>query len=247
MTSGKGKPLVFFHGFIENSTMWDDIIPYFSDRYMCITIDLLGHGKTACLGYIHTMEDMAMATKAVSDALKLKDIILIGHSMGGYVALAYIDLFPKAVSALVLVNSTSFPDSEERKINRGRAINLVKRNPDIYTSMAIANLFAEKNRSQFKTEIESIKKEASKTSLQGIISALEGMKVRKDRSELLQKFKGSKIIFAGKKDPVLSCQQTMAEAKLCETKLRVFDGGHMSYLENHNEFLKFLDQFLSFK
>ncbi|WP_299435757.1 alpha/beta hydrolase [uncultured Aquimarina sp.] len=242
--SGKGTPLVFLHGFLENSTMWNDVVSYFSETHACITIDLLGHGKTDCLGYIHRMEDMAEAVKAVLDITITDKPILIGHSMGGYVSLAYLDLFPEMISGIVLLNSTSFPDNEERKINRSRAIDIVKKNPNAYTSMAIANLFAEENRSKFSDQIETIKNEASKTPLQGIISALEGMKIRKDHTKTLLNFKKQKIIFAGEKDPVLPYQQNLKESKHSKTDVISFKGGHMSYIENKEELLKSLHQFL---
>jgi len=224
--------------------MWNTILPHFSDTYQCITIDLLGHGKTACLGYIHTMEDMAEMVNAVLKKTKTKNHVLIGHSMGGYVSLAYTDLFPEMTSGLVLLNATSLPDNPERQLNRSRAIAIVKKNPDAYTSMAIANLFAQENRLHYKTQIEEIKDEASKTPLQGIISALEGMKIRKDRTAVLSKFAKPKIIFAGKKDPVLSYAQTLEESKQYKTTLISFDGGHMSYLENKDEVVKSLHKFL---
>lgn len=242
--SGKGTPLLFLHGFLENLSMWNTVIPHFTRTHTCIAIDLLGHGKTDCLGYIHSMENMAEAVKAVLEELKISNAAIIGHSMGGYVALAYLDLFPEMVTRLLLLNSTSLSDSTERKINRDRAIQIVKKNPNAYTSMAIANLFASKNRANFSTEIDVIKKEASKTPLQGIISALEGMKIRKDRSEILKNFKGPKTIFAGKEDPVLLYKQNMQVALRCKTDLISFDGGHMTYLENKAEFLRSLQDFL---
>ncbi|GAA4109153.1 alpha/beta hydrolase [Aquimarina addita] len=243
-TEGNGTPLVFLHGFLENSTMWDMITPHFLPTYQCITIDLLGHGKTDCKGYIHNMEDMANAVKAVLDILTDQKITIIGHSMGGYVGLAYLDLFPEMVSGLLLLNSTSLPDSDERKKNRDRAIQIVKKNPDAYTSMAIANLFAAKNRAAFSKEIDAIKIRASKTTLQGIIAALEGMKIRKDRSEVFKNFNGSKAIFAGKEDPVLLYQQRILEAKKYNINLVSFGGGHMTYLENKDQFLRSLQDFL---
>lgn len=242
--TGKGAPLVLLHGFLENLKMWDEIIEDISKNYTCITIDLLGHGNTDCIGYIHRMEDMAYAVKAVLDISTNTKPIFIGHSMGGYVSLAYLNLFPDEVSGLILLNSTSFPDSEERKINRSRAISIVKKNPNAYTSMAIANLFAEKNRETHKNEIEKIKNEASRTPLQGIIAALEGMKIRKDHTETLLKFKGDKIIFTGEKDPVLSYQQSVNESKLCNTNLIVLNGGHMSHIENKEDIIKSLQKFL---
>ncbi len=241
---GKGRSIVFLHGFLENSTMWKETVALFSNQYRCISIDLLGHGDTECLGYIHTMEDMAYAVKAVLDHLEESSVILVGHSMGGYVALACAELFPDLVRGLVLLNSTSFPDSEERKLNRSRAINVVKKNPNAYTSLAISNLFAEKNRSKLVKEIEAIKNQASKTPLQGIISALEGMKIRKDRTSVLFNFKGPKIIFSGKKDPVLDHRQSIRETEQLQIDLISFDGGHMIYIENKEKFLSELENFL---
>ena len=242
--SGKGAPLVFLHGFLENLHMWDEIVSYFSETYTCIAIDLLGHGKTACIGYIHKMEDMANAVHAVISTITTDRPIFIGHSMGGYVSLAYLDLYPKKLSGLVLLHSTSFADSEERKINRDRAINIVKKNPTAYTSMAISNLFAENNRITYQSQIEEIKNEASKNPLQGIIAALEGMKIRKDHSTTLLKFNAPKIIFAGVQDPVLSYQQSIKESRYCKTEFISFNCGHMSFIEHIDELLNYLHQFL---
>jgi len=228
---GNGKTLVFLHGFLENQKMWEDIIPNFTTQYHCITLDLLGHGNTPCIGYIHTMEDMARQVKAVLNNLDINEAIFIGHSMGGYVSLAFLDMFPELVSGLVLLNSTSYADSEDRRQNRARAINIVKKNPAAFTNMAIANLFAADNRDNFVSEIEKIKEQASKTSLQGIIAALEGMKVRKDRQNVFRKFDGAKVILAGIKDPVLSYDQNCEEAKKNAVSLITFRGGHMTHIE----------------
>ncbi|WP_271784837.1 alpha/beta fold hydrolase [Aquimarina algiphila] len=242
---GKGTPVVFLHGFLENSTMWKETTIHLSKSYYCITIDLLGHGDTECLGYIHTMEDMAQAVKAVLDSLNIVKAIFIGHSMGGYVALASVDLFPDVVSGLVLLNSTSFPDSPERKTNRSRAIDIVKNNPNAFTSMAIANLFAEENKLVFAEKIKSIKNQASRMPLQGIISALEGMKIRKNRTSVLSNFNKPKVILAGIKDPVLPYSQNLKEAEQFKIDLVPFNGGHMSYLENEEEYINTLLKFLS--
>ncbi len=242
---GEGAPVVFLHGFLENSGMWQDTSMYLQDTCQCIAIDLLGHGETECLGYIHTMEDMASAVKAVLDHLEISNVPIVGHSMGGYVALAVIDLFPELVSGLVLLNSTSYPDSQERKDNRDRAIGVVKKNPDAFTSMAIANLFAQKNRTMYADQIQLIKEAAASTSLQGIISALEGMKIRKDRTKVLSDFNGPKIIFSGEMDPVLSPKNSQEESVRCTTDLIMFEGGHMTYLENRAQYLLELRNFLS--
>ena len=113
---GTGTPVILLHGFLENLSMWHDLTPELSKKHRVICIDLLGHGNTACLGYIHSMELMAEAVEAILKHLQIKQSVLIGHSMGGYVALAYAENNPKNVLGLCLMNSTALADSPEKKI-----------------------------------------------------------------------------------------------------------------------------------
>ena len=172
---GKGTAVVLLHGFLENKEMWDAFVPEFLKKNRVITIDLLGHGKTECLGYVHSMEDQAEMVYVVLSELKIRKVVLIGHSMGGYVGLAFAELYPENVKGIVLLNSTSRADSEDRKTNRDRAIKAVKQNYTAFVRMSIANLFSEKNRTILLNEIENVKTEALKTPLQGIVASLEGM------------------------------------------------------------------------
>ncbi len=123
---GKGTAVVLLHGFYENKEMWNAFVPEFSKKHRIITIDLLGHGQTECLGYVHSMEDQADMVHHVLHELKIRKAVLVGHSMGGYIALAFAELYPDAMKGLVLLNSTSRADSDERKANRDRAIIAVK-------------------------------------------------------------------------------------------------------------------------
>ncbi|EKB08139.1 alpha/beta fold hydrolase [Myroides odoratus] len=179
--SGKGNALIFLHGFLENAKMWKDYMAYFSTKHRVISIDLLGHGDTGCLGYIHSVEDMADAVHAVVTHLKLKRVTLIGHSMGGYVSLAFAELYPDYVKNIVLINSTARADSPERVQNRDRAIELIKKNAPMFITMAINNLFTDAVRPLHEAEINYTREEALKTSTQGVIAALEGMKTRIDK------------------------------------------------------------------
>ena len=146
---GKGSVVVLLHGFLENLTMWNDITPQIVKKNRVVCIDLLGHGKSECHGYIHTMEEMAEAVKAVLKKLRLRKVTLVGHSMGGYVALAFADLFPDNVKGLCLMNSTAQADSEEKRINRDRAIVAVKQNYKTFVRISIENLFRPKKRTLF--------------------------------------------------------------------------------------------------
>jgi len=230
--SGKGTAVVLLHGFLENSTMWDFYLSDFTKKYRVITIDLLGHGQTECMGYIHTMEDMADAVHAVLHELKIRKAILVGHSMGGYVALAFAELYTENVKGLVLLNSTSKEDSPERKLNRDRAIKAVKQSYTTFISMSIANLFSEENRELLTQEIENVKLEALKTPLQGIVANLEGMKIRKDREIILHTALFSILLILGKKDPVLVYEDNLSQIENTATKLISLPDGHMSHIEN---------------
>lgn len=233
--SGKGKTVVFLHGFLENSKMWNSLVPEINIERRLVCIDLLGHGKTECLSYLHTMEDMADAIYHVIQVLNVEEVILVGHSMGGYVALAFAELYPKIIKGLVLMNSTAKEDSVERKENRERAILAVKQNCKNAISMSIANLFSEENRTKLTNEIEWAKKEALKTSLQGIIAAQEGMKIRKDREILLHTTSYPKMLILGKKDPVLNYTENISQVRNTNVELVTFNDGHMSHFENKIE------------
>lgn len=240
---GKGTAVVLLHGFLENQTMWNAFIESFSKKYRVITIDLLGHGQTECLGYIHTMEDMADAVQTVLHDLRIRKAIFVGHSMGGYVSLAFAELYPDHVKGLVLLNSTSRADSDERKTNRDRAIKAVKQNYSNFIRMSIANLFSEDNRELLAEEIEAVKLEALKTPLQGIVAALEGMKIRNDREVLLHFAPYPMMLILGEKDPVLPYQDNLEQLENTDVQFTAFPDGHMSHIENRKEVEKVLLDF----
>ncbi|WP_339609606.1 alpha/beta hydrolase [uncultured Planktosalinus sp.] len=237
---GNGNALVLLHGFLENQTMWEPFISQLSDNHTVITIDLPGHGKSDCLGYIHTMEQMAEVVEAVLVKESITEANFIGHSMGGYVALAFAERYPKKCSGIVLVNSTTKADSPERKKNRDRAIALVKKHKEAFLSMAIANLFAEENREKFATAIRESKQTALEMPVQGIIAALEGMKIRKDRTYILKQFSKPKQIIAGTKDPIIPFDKIKNLAIECKCSFQSLIGGHMSTIENRDELLNIM-------
>jgi pimeloyl-ACP methyl ester carboxylesterase len=241
--TGKGTAIVLLHGFLENKTMWQDFIPELSLKNRIITIDLLGHGETECLGYVHSMEDNADVVHEVLSNLRIRKAVFVGHSMGGYVALAFAELFPESIKGLVLLNSTSRADSDERKANRDRAIVAVKQNYASFIRMSIANLFSEDNREKLIDEIEKVKTEALKTPLQGIVASLEGMKIRKDREVLLHLTPYPKLLILGEKDPVLNLVETKEQIENTTVQLVTFPDGHMSTIENKKEVLKVLSRF----
>jgi pimeloyl-ACP methyl ester carboxylesterase len=242
--NGKGTAVVLLHGFLENQTMWNAFIPQLTKKNRVITIDLLGHGETECLGYVHSMEDQADMVHNVLHQLKIRKAVLIGHSMGGYIALAFAELYPEMVKGILLQNSTSRADSDERKLNRDRAIVAVKQNYTNFVRMSIANLFSENNRERLAEQIEKVKIEALKTPLQGIVASLEGMKIRKDREVILHFAPYPIQLVLGKKDGVLNYDDSIDQIENTKVQLTTFPDGHMSHIENQEELLKVFISFL---
>ncbi|MHC0439290.1 alpha/beta fold hydrolase [Flavobacterium sp. 3-210] len=243
--SGKGNAIVMLHGFLENKKMWKEYVELFSEKNRVITIDLLGHGESDCLGYVHEMEENANAVNEVLKHLNIEKATILGHSMGGYVGLAFAELFPDRIKKLILLNSTSKEDSAEKKLNRTRAIKAVKQNYVGFVSLAIANLFSENNRIRLANEIEKVKEEALKTPLQGIVASLEGMKIRKDREWLLHESRFPVLLILGKKDPVLNYEDSLAQIEDTTAELVSFEDGHMSHIENKEALKTVLTDFFS--
>ena len=243
-SKGKGSAVVLIHGFLENSSMWKEVSQELSKKNRVICIDLLGHGKTGNLGYIHSMEDQAQMVKAVLNHLKLRKYVIVGHSMGGYTALAFAKLFPSAIKGLCLMNSTALPDSEERKLNRDRAIKAVKQNPKTLIRLAIPLLFYKKNREVYFKEIEQITQEALQLSPQGIIAALEGMKIRKNQTSIYKTANFPIQMVIGKQDPALDYESLISQTKNTNVKVIEFPDGHMSHIENKNELIESLTSFI---
>ena len=241
---GKGTAVVLLHGFLENKTMWRELVPSLAEKNRVISIDLLGHGETDCLGYIHSMEENAEIVNAILSHLRIRKAIFIGHSMGGYVALAFAELHLNRVKGLILLNSTALEDSVERKINRDRAIKAVKQNYINFVRMSIANLFSENNRDRLENEIENVKLEALKTPLQGIVASLEGMKIRKDRQFILKETDFPKLLILGEKDGVLLYKDNASQIEATNTELISLPDGHMSHIENKVELEKVIASFL---
>jgi len=242
--TGSGNTIVLLHGYLENHSMWDFHTPEMTKNNRVIAIDLLGHGKSSCIGYIHTMEDQAEMIVTVLEYLKINKATLIGHSMGGYVALAFAEFFPQKVTKLVLINSTSLDDSNERKQNRDRAIQMAKKDYASFVSLSISNLFSEENRNILITEIEKVKLIALKTPLQGIIAAQEGMKIRKKRLEIFRKINIPKLLILSEKDPILNYSENRKQVEESTIQLATLPDGHMSFIENRKELIAVLDAFL---
>ena len=242
--TSNGTTIVLLHGFLENASMWNEISSELSKRNRIVTIDLLGHGRSDCLGYLHSMELFSETVEAVLKQLRIRKCIVIGHSLGGYVALAFAERNPQKIKGLCLLNATSNEDDQERKQLRTRANMMIQNNFTTMVRMSFTNLFSEVSRVNHADEIKNGLDEALKTSIQGYIAGQEGMKLRPNRNHVLAKNDFKKMIITGRKDPVLEIQKSIEEAEKTNSKLIIFPDGHMSHIENFAKLIVVLRNFI---
>lgn len=240
--TGKGRVIVLLHGFLESLEVWygNGFAQELAKHYRVISIDLPGHGKSECVGYVHRMERMAKVVKRVMDELGLRRYTLVGHSMGGYVALAFAEKYSENVTGLCLFHSTAYADSEAKRIDRERAIRLVKKAPLKYTNALVTNLFALANVRYMQEEIRWLRRIASRTKVQGVVACLEGMKIRKDRTAVVRYASFPVMIIAGTRDNILPYESLVQLAQINpEIKLITMEKtGHLGFIESREVALR---------
>ncbi len=245
--SSNGPCIVLLHGFLESLCIWDEFVNELSKDFKVLTIDLPGHGKTENFSEVHTMEFMAETVKAVLEHLKIEKCVLIGHSMGGYVSLAFAEKYPELLNGFCLFHSQAAADSHEARQNRDRTIKIVKSDHKEFIQYFIPDLFATANREIYKDKIEVLKKQANETTKEGIIAALEGMKVRSDKNELLKTFDKPIMYILGKEDSRIPIDPALKQCALPNRcTVHILGGvGHMGYIEAKEETLHYIKQFCS--
>lgn len=243
---GSGRVVVLLHGFLGSHAIWRQTAENLSKSYRVISIDLPGHGQTPCIGYAHSMDMMARCVKAVMNFLKLKKYVIVGHSMGGYVGLAFADLFPDNLKGLCLYHSTAYPDSPEKKSDRLRAIQLVKASKSVYTKNTVRNLFASKNLKYLNDEISFATAIARSTGKRGIVAALHGMRDRPGRDIILGMVAYPVMMVIGEHDNVLSAEVLLEQSHLIRDKTVLYleHDGHFGFLESPKQSNKALRSFL---
>lgn len=242
---GKGRAIVLIHGFPGSLDIWNTFSESLAKHFRVIAIDLPGFGESPPIGYIHSMELFAECIKQLIDKLNYRKYVLCGHSMGGYVALAFAELYTKNVSGISLFHSNAFADSEEKKKDRTRAIELVKHDAKHYVSELVNKLFAEANKETHKNAIEHIRKICLGTTKEGIINALGGMRDRKDRTSILKTANYPIQFILGKKDAVMPFDALIKQVDLCKHPVitTLENSGHMGFIEEMERSQKALLRF----
>lgn len=233
--SEKGdRCVVLLHGYLESMLVWDEFIPLLYKKVRVVTIDLPGHGISVVKGDTHTMEFLADTVAEGLKTLGIEHCTLVGHSMGGYVALAFCERYPEMLDGLVLLSSTPYADTPEKAANRSREIELVHAGKkDLLARVAPAAGFAEQNRMRMQNAIEELEEQVFVTEDDGIVALLNGMIAREDRNEMLRKTKVPVLFILGCKDeyiPVEAAQKMVAEHP--EARVAWLENsGHMGFLE----------------
>jgi pimeloyl-ACP methyl ester carboxylesterase len=243
---GKGRAIVLLHGFLGSMQIWENLIPSLSKRYKVVMIDLPGHGKTENFGYVHKMDLMAEAVKAVLNELQLRRYVLIGHSMGGYVTMAFAEKYMDNLRGVVLFHSTAVADSEEKKSDRDKAIKVAKRNKEKYLKESVKKLFLPANIKKQPKLLDMASNIAHTTSVQGIVAAIEGMKQRRNTEVVLQFCNCPVMFIAGLHDLLLPLEIHQHQFKLpaAHQLLLLEHSAHMGFYEEPEAIIKGMLPFL---
>lgn len=245
---GKGRALVLLHGFMEDLEMWSRHSEELSNQYQVLSIDLPGHGETGIWSDNHVMGFMAKMVGHVLDTEKIDSCVMIGHSMGGYVTLAFADKYPERLHGFGLFHSHAMADSEEAKKDRDRTIEIIKQQKAGFIHQFIPSLFAEENRILFEKEIAQLVASANQMNPQGIIAAISGMKERTMRLDVVAFSEIPVLFILGKQDSRIALDHALAQAstaRLAQISI-LGNSGHMGWLEDCNKTIAAMKGFMIF-
>jgi pimeloyl-ACP methyl ester carboxylesterase len=231
--SGNGPVIVLLHGFPESAEVWKSFVRRLSPSFRVVAIDLPGHGLSENPGSINSMDLMAEGVHAVLKTIGISKCLMVGHSMGGYVTLAFAGKYPRLLKGFVLFHSHAAADSAEARINRERTIAIVQKDHLGFIKNFIPGMFDPANVKKFSKEIEKLKEIAQKTPKEGIISALDAMKNRPDRQHVLLQSKVPVLFIIGKNDPKIPLEVIIQQTLLPgHSEVLLLDHvGHMGFIE----------------
>ena len=226
--------IVLLHGYLESIEIWEDFIPLLSSRYRVLAMDIPGHGISEVVGESHSMEFLADVVHDWLQELKVNRCVLVGHSMGGYVAAAFLEKYPDMLSGLVLLHSTPKSDTEEKRRDRMREMALVRSGKkELLSRVSPSKAFALENRKNKGEWIENMGFQVMLTEDDGIVALLNGMAERTDRSLLMRNSSVPQLYIFGKKDEYIP-QEVAQIIKEEQPQARVEwleHSGHMGFIE----------------
>lgn len=242
------KSVMLVHGFGEDSQVWNAIAEKLAQDHRVILPDLPGSGKSVPSIGDTSMEQLADQLKWVIDAEQAAHCCLIGHSMGGYVTLAFAEKYPELPRRIGLFHSTAFADSEEKKKARRKNIEFIgKHGSKKFLEQSVPNLFAEETASKNPRLIRELIERYAELSPESLVAYTRAMMDRPDRTEVLRKFNKPALLIFGEHDTAVPIEQGM---KLCGLPPFPYiyiatRSGHMGMLEEPEFCLKALQEFFS--
>jgi pimeloyl-ACP methyl ester carboxylesterase len=251
---GKGKPVVWIHGFAEDGNIWNKQIDALKEKYLLIIPDLPGSGESEMLDKKSTLEDYAEVIKAIADEAVFKEkkenqFCLIGHSMGGYITLAFAEKYPELLNSFGLFHSSAFADTEEKIAVRKKGIAFIKKNgTEAFLKTSIPNLFSEetqKAKPEFITELFDM---ARNISPEALIQYYEAMILRPDRTNVLCTFEKPVLFIIGKYDAAVPLQTSLQQCHLpAISSVNILQhSAHMGMWEEKELANDYLKEFLVF-
>ena len=244
--SGKGKAVMLVHGFAEDSSVFDTQVNSLKENFLVIVPDLPGIGKSAMLQKENVqLTDYAAVLKAIIDEEKIDKFTLIGHSMGGYIMLAFAGLHPQSLRGFGLLHSSAYADDEEKIITRKKAISFIKENgTNAFLKTAIPNLFynAHKSQENIKTLIEK----GNNFPPAVLVQQYNAMIARPDTTSIFKTFTAPILFIMGEHDKAVTFAHSLQQSHLPQIAyvniLR--NAAHMGMLEEPKLVNKFLGEFL---
>ncbi|OFY63948.1 MAG: hypothetical protein A3H98_13395 [Bacteroidetes bacterium RIFCSPLOWO2_02_FULL_36_8] len=239
--------VVFLHGFCETKKIWNFFLESLSPHFNAIALDLPGFGDNTISVKGISIEKMAENVHKQLTELNVNECVMVGHSLGGYVSLAYAEKYPDFLAGLCLFHSSPFADTPEKITNRNRAIKLVEeRGVSALTQTLMPSLFSANSLSRLKNTISEYAHTASLTNKETVIEVSKAMRDRKNRREVLMRFQKPFMLIAGKDDPVIPQEVSTALCMLTpQCSAHFLNGvGHNGMLEAPELTLRFMRDFL---
>jgi pimeloyl-ACP methyl ester carboxylesterase len=242
------ETVVFIHGFGEDSRIWELIIPELQAGYRIITPDLPGSGSASANTDEVTMESMAEFIREMLDRENVDKCSMIGHSMGGYVTLAFAEKYPERLNRLGLFHSTAYADSDEKKEGRKKNMEFIQKHGSAkFLAQSVPNLFSPDTQTTRPDLIQNIIERYRNFPPDSLVDYTSAMMNRPDRIHVLKTFKKPVLFIMGESDTAVPLEQGLKQCSIPEFSYIYIatHSGHMGMLEEPVFCVKALKEFLS--
>jgi pimeloyl-ACP methyl ester carboxylesterase len=246
-TRGQGLPVFLLHGFMEDRRIWDSVLPGIENKYRWILPDLPGSGGSPFNASLQELKDFAELIPMILEQEGINEFVLIGHSMGGYISLAFAEKYPDKIRALGLFHSSSYADTNEKKESREKNIRFIEKNGSIpFLTQAIPGLFSEKFRSVNPGEIKRLVDRSANFEPQSLVLYLEAMKRRPATTGVLTSITKPVLFIMGEEDKAVPLKDGLEQCHLPGISYIhiLTHSAHMGMIEESSLCNTILDRFL---